>query len=58
MATEKKTTIFIGLVVGLQKYLDPLPQLGITQAFAIQNCGAFRGVMAQKMVASECDSEA
>src|SRR5271166_4896077 len=45
IAAEKKTTIFIGSVVGLQERLDPLPQLGIAHAFAIQDCGAFREVM-------------
>jgi len=36
IAAEKKTSIFIGSVVGLQERLDPLPQVGIAQAFAIQ----------------------
>jgi len=45
IAAEKKTTIFIGSVVGLQECLDPLPQLGIAQAFAIQDCVAVREVM-------------
>ena len=46
IATEKKTSIFIGSVVGLQECLDPLPQLGIAHAFfAIQNFGAFHGVI-------------
>ncbi len=46
IATEKKTSIFIGSVVGLQECLDPLPQLGIAHAcFAIQDCGAFHGVI-------------
>ncbi len=46
IATEKKTSLFIGSVVGLQECLDPLPQLGIAHAFfAIQDCGAFHGVI-------------
>jgi hypothetical protein len=46
IATEKKTSIFIGSVVGLQECLDPLPQLGIAHVFfAIQDCGAFHGVI-------------
>jgi hypothetical protein len=44
-ADERLVDEIIESVVGLQERLDPLPQLRIAHAFAVQDCGAVRGVM-------------
>ncbi len=41
-------------VVDLQEGLDSLPQLGIAQTFAIQDCGAFREVIVACSLQENC----